>query len=92
MNGSYSRFRITLLQVLVAMLFLLCWHIATTTPLFAEPKKMQFFFSTPIDVLARTWRQFIGGVVGRNRNSAQHQPVRCRPHFTDRGADREKGV
>lgn len=63
MNGSYSRFRITLLQVLVAMLFLLCWHIATTTPLFAEPKKMQFFFSTPIDVLARTWRQFIGGEI-----------------------------
>ncbi len=63
MNGSHSRFKITLLQVLVAMLFLLSWHIATTTPLFAEPKKMQFFFSTPIDVLARTWRQLIGGEI-----------------------------
>ena len=63
MNGSHSRFKITFLQVLVAMAFLLSWHIATTTPLFAEPKKMQFFFSTPIDVLARTWRQLIGGEI-----------------------------
>ncbi|MFY8041194.1 MAG: ABC transporter permease [Bosea sp. (in: a-proteobacteria)] len=63
MNSSHSRFKITLLQVLVAVVFLLCWHIATTTPLFAEPKKMQFFFSTPIDVLARTWKQFTGGEI-----------------------------
>ncbi len=61
--NAHSRLKITLLQVLVMVVFLLAWHITTTTWLFAEPKKMQFFFSTPIDVIARTWKQFAGGEI-----------------------------
>ena len=60
---SHSRLKITLLQILVAIGFLLAWHLSTTTALFAEPKKMQFFFSTPVDVIARTWKQFAGGEI-----------------------------
>jgi NitT/TauT family transport system permease protein len=60
---KHSRLKITALQIVVAIGFLLAWHIATTTALFAEPKKMQFFFSTPIDVIARTWKQFVGGEI-----------------------------
>ncbi len=61
--NSHSRLKITLLQILVAIGFLAAWHISTTTALFAEPRKMQFFFSTPIDVIARTWKQFVGGEI-----------------------------
>jgi NitT/TauT family transport system permease protein len=58
-----SRGLILALQVLVALVFLLFWHVSTTTTLFADPRKMQFFFSTPLDVLARTWRQFASGEI-----------------------------
>ena len=60
MIDGHSRVKILSLQVLVAVLFFVFWHIATNSDLFAPRRTMQFFFSTPIDVLGRTWRQLTG--------------------------------
>lgn len=63
MEHQRSRLTVLLLQVMVAVAFLLLWHVGTTTWLWADPKKMQFFFSTPLAVLERTWRQFYSGEI-----------------------------
>jgi NitT/TauT family transport system permease protein len=46
------------LQVGVGIGFLLLWHVLTAYPILAPTKQTQFFFSTPIDVLARVWKEF----------------------------------
>jgi NitT/TauT family transport system permease protein len=61
-----SRARLLALQILVALLGLAFWHVLTTTPLLGDPKKMQFFFSTPWDVLARCFRDLTGGEIWRH--------------------------
>lgn len=55
-----SRVKLLALQALVMVVALAIWHIVTTTSLFGDVKTTQFFFSTPIDVLGRTWRQLTG--------------------------------
>ena len=61
-----SRARLLALQILVAVLGLAFWHVLTTTPLAGDPKKMQFFFSTPWDVLARCVKDLAGGEIWRH--------------------------
>jgi NitT/TauT family transport system permease protein len=46
------------LQVGVGIGFLLLWHVLTAYPILAPTKQTQFFFSTPLDVLARVWKEF----------------------------------
>jgi NitT/TauT family transport system permease protein len=58
-----TRARLLVLQLLVAVAGLAIWHVLTTTPLIGDPKKMQFFFSTPFDVLARCFRDLTGGEI-----------------------------
>jgi NitT/TauT family transport system permease protein len=58
-----NRARLLFLQILVAVLAFLFWHVMTTTSLIGDPKKMQFFFSTPIDVLQRCFRDLTGGEI-----------------------------
>jgi NitT/TauT family transport system permease protein len=67
-----SRSKLLALQLLVAVVALLVWHLGSTVPLglgadgkpfFLLPK---FFFSTPIDVLARVWTMFASGEVYRH--------------------------
>lgn len=60
MTGKPARLIILTLQIAVAAGILGLWHVATTTAVFADPKQMQFFFSTPLDVLGRTWRDVLG--------------------------------
>ena len=55
-----NRVKLLSLQILVMIVFLTIWHIVTTTSLFGDIKTPQFFFSTPADVLARTWKQLTG--------------------------------
>jgi NitT/TauT family transport system permease protein len=57
--------RITLLRILVAIAALLFWHLATTVPFWANGKSFAdpFFFSTPVDVIRRTVRDFASGVI-----------------------------
>lgn len=55
-----NRIKLFVLQILVMIVFLGIWHVVSTTSLFGEVKTIQFFFSTPGDVLARTWKQLTG--------------------------------
>jgi NitT/TauT family transport system permease protein len=55
-----SRAKLLFLQVLVAVALLAIWHVITVYPLIGDPKKLQFFFSTPINVLSRVWRELSG--------------------------------
>jgi NitT/TauT family transport system permease protein len=63
MTANIARGRLLLLQLLVVVAFLAFWHVITNYPVFADVKKMQFFFSTPGAVLARTWKLLIGGEI-----------------------------
>jgi NitT/TauT family transport system permease protein len=58
-----KRARLVALQILVAVLGLAVWHVLTTTWVMGDPKKLQFFFSTPLDVLARCVRDLTGGEI-----------------------------
>jgi len=55
-----SRARLLFLQAMVMVVFLLFWHVATAYPILGDIKTIQFFFSTPAAVLARTWNQLTG--------------------------------
>lgn len=61
-----SRSVLLALQVLVAIITLVFWHIVTTYPIIRDVKTMQFFFSTPLDVIIRVWRMFAEGGVYRH--------------------------
>ena len=52
-----KRMKLISLQILVMLVFLLVWHVVTTTSLFGDVKTMQFFFLTPAAVLTRTFKQ-----------------------------------
>jgi NitT/TauT family transport system permease protein len=61
--------RVTLiaLQVLVAVIALLIWHLLTTIPMSGgKPLFPPFFFSTPLDVLARIIKWFSEGTIWRH--------------------------
>ena len=58
-----SRVKLLALQILVMIVFLGIWHVVSTTSLFGEVKTIQFFFSTPGEVLARTWKQLTGAEI-----------------------------
>jgi NitT/TauT family transport system permease protein len=58
--------KLRMLQVLVAMLFIAFWHVATTTTLFGAVKDVQFFFSTPLDVALRIVKWFSEGTIWRH--------------------------
>ena len=45
-----KRAKLLTLQVLVAVVVVLFWHLISATTLFGDPKTMRFFFSTPADV------------------------------------------
>ena len=55
--------RLRSLQVLVAVVGIAFWHVAATTHLFGEPKNIQFFFSTPLDVALRIVKWFSEGTI-----------------------------
>jgi NitT/TauT family transport system permease protein len=63
-----NRTTILILQVLVAVLGFLFWHFSTTIPVWANNKPLidPFFFSTPIDVIERTWADFASGQMWRH--------------------------
>jgi NitT/TauT family transport system permease protein len=58
-----NRLKLISLQLLVAIVLIAAWHVATTTHLFTTPKNAQFFFSTPLDVFARTINTFRTGEI-----------------------------
>jgi NitT/TauT family transport system permease protein len=52
-----NRLTLLALQVLVGLFGLAVWHVLTVYPIVGQPRQIQFFFSTPLDVLARTGRE-----------------------------------
>jgi NitT/TauT family transport system permease protein len=58
-----SRLKLLLLQILVMIVALAIWHVISNFPIFGDVKTIRFFFSTPIDVLARTWKQLTGAEI-----------------------------
>ncbi len=64
------RFRLTLLQVLVGVVIIAIWHFGSTIKIPAGVLTQKafypldpFFFSTPLAVFQRTWRDFYTGVI-----------------------------
>ncbi|HWB45441.1 MAG TPA: ABC transporter permease [Hyphomicrobiaceae bacterium] len=60
---SRRRMLILLLQVMVAVIVLLVWHVGATVPVHGVYILPQFFFSTPGDVAVRIWSLFADGTV-----------------------------
>ena len=58
-----NRAKLLVAQLAVALVGLAIWHVVTVYPLFGEPKNLQFFFSTPLAVLSRVWRELSGGEI-----------------------------
>ena len=60
------RLKLTVLQIGVGLMFLLLWHVLTVYPITGTAKQVQFFFSTPLDVLKRCWTLFASGEIWRH--------------------------
>ncbi|MBM3548462.1 MAG: ABC transporter permease [Alphaproteobacteria bacterium] len=54
------------LQIAVGILLLIVWHLLTTVKFGAKPILDPFFFSRPLDVLARVWKDFYAGTIWRH--------------------------
>lgn len=67
MKAPMNRGKLLVLQVLVGLGFLVLWHLLTTVPVIdGKPLMPPFFFSTPLDVLARTAKDFAGTEIWRH--------------------------
>jgi NitT/TauT family transport system permease protein len=53
-----NRLKLLACQLGVAVALLLVWHVITVYPIVGAPKQLQFFFSTPLDVIARVGKEF----------------------------------
>src|SRR3954462_11048160 len=53
-----NRAKLLALQAAVGLALLVVWHVLTVYPILGEPKQVQFFFSTPLDVLVRVVKEF----------------------------------
>ncbi len=61
-----KRWQLLTAQILVAVVCFGIWHVITTTTLVGNPKQLQFFFSTPVEVLIRTWTDLTGPDIWRH--------------------------
>lgn len=58
-----NRSLLLLLQILVAVVLLTIWHLATNTGLFGNPKTISFFFADPLKVAQRVIQWFVSGSI-----------------------------
>jgi NitT/TauT family transport system permease protein len=61
-----GRLRLISLQIGVAVVLLGLWHVVSTYPVMGDVKTIRFFFSTPLDVIARIVRFFVSGLIWRH--------------------------
>jgi NitT/TauT family transport system permease protein len=61
-----SRAKLLLLQSIVAIVAVACWHVLSTDEYFGVAVLPPFFFSTPGEVAARVVRLFAGGTIWRH--------------------------
>src|SRR5262245_44138488 len=60
------RLRLLVLQLLVAVVAVLIWHVGTTVPIGGVKLLPPFFFSTPGDVASRIVKWFVEGTIWRH--------------------------
>jgi NitT/TauT family transport system permease protein len=58
-----NRTKLLLWQVGVGLALLVLWHVLTAYPILGSTKNIQFFFSTPLNVLARVGKEFVEGEI-----------------------------
>src|SRR5262245_10853251 len=51
------------LQILVSVVVLVLWHLASTTHLFGNPKTVSFFFADPLNVAKKIVQWFVDGSI-----------------------------
>src|SRR5438046_3073073 len=61
-----SRLKLITLQLLVAVVSLVAWHLLTTIPVDGKPLVPELFFSNPVDVAARIVKWFAQGTIWRH--------------------------
>jgi len=61
-----DRVRLTLLQILVAVVAIVLWHVLTTWPIFGQVVLPPFFFSNPVDVAQQIVAWFVSGVIWKH--------------------------
>ncbi len=61
-----TKTRLFVYQCLVAIVFLLIWHIGSTVPIFGIYFLPKFFFSTPTDVFLRIVKLFSGPLIWKH--------------------------
>ena len=61
-----DRARLVTLQVIVAIVAIVLWHLLTTVPVGEKPLLPPFFFSTPYDVAERIYKWFSTGTIWRH--------------------------
>jgi sulfonate transport system permease protein len=61
-----SRARLTILQILVAVIAVAAWYVLTTYPIFGRIALPPFFFSNPVDVTAQIVAWFATGVIWKH--------------------------
>jgi NitT/TauT family transport system permease protein len=61
-----SRTKLLAWQISLGFAMLLIWHAVSTWPILGDVKQIKFFFSTPVDVIARIWRFFATGMIWKH--------------------------
>jgi len=61
-----SRVKLTVLQILVAVIALAVWYLLTTYPVFGRILLPPFFFSNPVDVVKQILDWFVTGVIWKH--------------------------
>ena len=61
-----SRTRLVALQALVAVVALGIWHVGSSVPIGGGYFLPKFFFSAPVDVIARVWKMFATGLIWKH--------------------------
>lgn len=61
-----NRVTLTTLQIGVAVVLVVAWHLAATTHIVGDPDQVSFFFSTPLDVAEQIWTWFSSGSIWYN--------------------------
>jgi sulfonate transport system permease protein len=61
-----DRVKLILLQILVAVVAIVLWHVLTTVPVFGHVILPPFFFSNPVDVAQQIVAWFVSGVIWKH--------------------------
>ncbi len=63
MSPTSRKLLVLALQILIALLTVVVWHVVSTTSLLGDPKTIAFFFSTPMGVMQRIYEWFRDGSI-----------------------------